>query len=478
MQAAQLPLPPMWEDFIHYRLARDRVEVKNIDALHTTFFNRLIQEVIENPTVQEQMTELRISRTPDPTLRVRTPEQMGHMFRSIQSLSAIKDLELLYFTDEAFPDLLNFLRNHQSLESFHFVAAYQRAFRADMASELALALSTISTLREVEVCATVCQHLPTLLNSSYNLQCLAIRDAVVGAMLVDRPQIPTRFDSALSNIFQSIHHHSRLRELTIEVPLGHQVTLAVYDMIRHNTSLVKLDFGIMHTVTPAIIALAEALTVNSTLQEVYISLEAGQMTLSPDAKGAVMTMLSRNYTLRKFRLVQVEQDEDIHHAEDYYMKLNCIGRGRLFSSGSKRDWVEMLVQNSQDLDCLFYFIGANPSLCNQQEQQTSRDEEDASLQEGGLEASSSNTTGLLLGDIEKQFTFLQQNYDQLDRRNCDLNRRNAELQQQLQECQEQMQELQILANRAIELSRQQQEEEEEQSERRTTRSGSKRKKRR
>jgi hypothetical protein len=52
---------------------------------------------------------------------------------------------------------------------------------------------------------------------------------------------------------------------------------------------------------------------------------------------------------------------------EYYMHLNEVGRGSLLRSergfANRAEWVEMLISVINDLDCLFYFISMNPTLC-------------------------------------------------------------------------------------------------------------------
>jgi hypothetical protein len=48
---------------------------------------------------------------------------------------------------------------------------------------------------------------------------------------------------------------------------------------------------------------------------------------------------------------------------DLYVRLNRAGRILLIKEqASKQEWVNMLIQGSDDLDAIFYFIRANPAL--------------------------------------------------------------------------------------------------------------------
>ena len=47
------------------------------------------------------------------------------------------------------------------------------------------------------------------------------------------------------------------------------------------------------------------------------------------------------------------------------MRLNEVGRGKLLRNGNatREAWVDILIACTDDLDCLFYFLKTNPSIC-------------------------------------------------------------------------------------------------------------------
>jgi hypothetical protein len=49
-----------------------------------------------------------------------------------------------------------------------------------------------------------------------------------------------------------------------------------------------------------------------------------------------------------------------------YLKLNAGGRKDLFDPEEiafKGDWIDVMTKTRENLDCLFYYLSANPSLC-------------------------------------------------------------------------------------------------------------------
>lgn len=154
-----------------------------------------------------------------------------------------------------------------------------------------------------------------------------------------------------------------------EEDLSAECTLAIARALRVNTTLVTLnlphgtlsDDGLQH--------LAHGLTVNTTLKKMEVG--GGHHACAPaslgDNKGpaAVLTeMLERNYGLE--RLVVNSNDSSIQETVEYYLRLNATGRGALLRNGhanNREVWVDMLISVRDDLDCLFYFITMNPTVC-------------------------------------------------------------------------------------------------------------------
>jgi hypothetical protein len=79
-------------------------------------------------------------------------------------------------------------------------------------------------------------------------------------------------------------------------------------------------------------------------------------------------MLERkNFQLESFVLFP-EDDENAEQQKNLYLKLNAGGRKRLFeqeptAAASKSDWVDVITNTRDDLDCVFYYLSINPSLC-------------------------------------------------------------------------------------------------------------------
>lgn len=72
--------------------------------------------------------------------------------------------------------------------------------------------------------------------------------------------------------------------------------------------------------------------------------------------------LQSNYRLETLYLFNTH---NLQNEISFYTKLNRYGRSLLMLEhhGSRKEWVETLAEVSDDVGCLFYFLGVNPLLC-------------------------------------------------------------------------------------------------------------------
>ena len=138
---------------------------------------------------------------------------------------------------------------------------------------------------------------------------------------------------------------------------------AISDALKHNSKLSTLNLPRSNLSDEGIFHLAEGLTVNKTLKKVEVGVSKN---VGDTGVQALMDMLESNYELQ--RLVLSSADQTIREKTEYYMRLNEVGRGKLLrrdGKATREQWVEMLISVVNDLDCLFYFLTSNPTLCNQ-----------------------------------------------------------------------------------------------------------------
>lgn len=138
---------------------------------------------------------------------------------------------------------------------------------------------------------------------------------------------------------------------------------AISEALKVNNKLSTLNLPRSNLSDEGIFHIAAGLTVNKTLKKVEVGVSKN---VGDSGVQALMDMLESNYELE--RLVVSSADQTIKEKTEYYMRLNEVGRGKLLrrdGKATREQWVEMLISVVNDLDCLFYFITSNPTLCNQ-----------------------------------------------------------------------------------------------------------------
>lgn len=85
---------------------------------------------------------------------------------------------------------------------------------------------------------------------------------------------------------------------------------------------------------------------------------------TPNMIKAEFEMLEANLFLESFAIFN--EDHDVRAKRAMYLRLNERGRKLVYlqpEKASKGIWISQLARHSDDLDCLFYYIGTNPTLC-------------------------------------------------------------------------------------------------------------------
>jgi hypothetical protein len=114
--------------------------------------------------------------------------------------------------------------------------------------------------------------------------------------------------------------------------------------------------------------IAAALEINSSLRVLGLKISSSSSpTISDETLPSFVRMLRSNYSLEVLRLWPF--CKEYRSKIDLFLKLNKIGRGNLMRqqrTATKKQWVAQLSYEKvrDDLDCVYYFLSANPSLCN------------------------------------------------------------------------------------------------------------------
>lgn len=164
---------------------------------------------------------------------------------------------------------------------------------------------------------------------------------------------------------QALEQNDSVEILVLPCPtndLSVESCAAISQALKVNQKLTTLNLPRSNLTDEGIWHLAQGLTVNKTLKKVEVGVSKN---VGDTGMNALTDMLEKNYELE--RLVVSSADQSIKEKTEYYMRLNQVGRGDLLSpsnkSATREQWVEMLISVVDDLDCLFYFINVNPTLC-------------------------------------------------------------------------------------------------------------------
>jgi hypothetical protein len=175
----------------------------------------------------------------------------------------------------------------------------------------------------------------------------------------------------------------RIQELLMSCGSTSDYTAALTDLIEQNQTLTKLTL-IYHEGLSSeghIVQIARALRGNTTL--VHVSIQPGDLSIS--VLETFVETARCNYSLHRLNvfddetmitkttLQEIENTKDKEEKAalmlgkkiEFYTMLNRSGRGILLGNKklSKAQWLGKLGEVSYSLDCLFFFLQVNPTLC-------------------------------------------------------------------------------------------------------------------
>jgi len=190
----------------------------------------------------------------------------------------------------------------------------------------------------------------------------------LGLMTNHRLRILDLFGNNVTNdyiilICKALEKNKALETMVLPCPtddLSVDSCAAISRVLTVNKTLVTLNLPRSNLGEVGLTHIAQGLTVNTTLRKIEVGVKKD---LGTEGEHALTTMLDKNYQLE--RLVLSSAEQSVKDKVEYYMRLNEVGRGGLLRDGkaSREQWVEMLISVVNDLDCLFYFMSKNPSLC-------------------------------------------------------------------------------------------------------------------
>lgn len=173
-------------------------------------------------------------------------------------------------------------------------------------------------------------------------------------------------NDCLVELADALQHNTSLVDLSFDLySVGHpgQGGFALAEALRGNQHLKRLHLSISHAWNDEdfLQALAQALTTDCTLESLIIGTCA---VIRDSTAQAFCEMMAQNCTLQQLQLSRY--NGEWKPLLVYYVSLNSRRRGYFHANYGtdlpRWEWVEGLIQNSGDLDALYYFIHMNPSL--------------------------------------------------------------------------------------------------------------------
>lgn len=164
-------------------------------------------------------------------------------------------------------------------------------------------------------------------------------------------------------IVNALENNCCLETLVLPCPtdsLSVESCAAISKALQINKTLLTLNLPRSNLSDDGLLHIVHGLTVNTTVKKIEVGISKQ---VSDKSTAALKEMLENNYELE--RLVVSSAKKDIKDKIEHFMRLSGVGRGSLLRDGkaTREQLVDMLISVSNDLDCLFYFITMNPSLC-------------------------------------------------------------------------------------------------------------------
>jgi hypothetical protein len=203
---------------------------------------------------------------------------------------------------------------------------------------------------------------PLLLSQTSNLETFVIESTS------SVPFIDPHFEAIAQTLATS---NSHLQRLDIDLRVSPSGLENVAAMLSVNHSLKDLRLHIHASIQEHPQVTTHFLDVlKATNQGLHKFANYGLLSYTPtsDLIQAEFEMLEANLVLESFAMFNEEQET--RTKREMFLRLNEMGRKNVHTqreSVARATWISQLAKHSDDLDCLFYYLGSNPSLCQLEE---------------------------------------------------------------------------------------------------------------
>ena len=388
-----------------------------IDYYDNDVWERLLASLRRNSVLQK----VRIERGETAPTRIRSMEEIDELFQALATNNhVLKELELIGFAafelgqGRFFASFLQQQHHHHSSSSSLERMELQLVF-GTLPSTIPQAMATVPTLRHVQLDLLSSAPLQPLCQSPSTVQTLTV-ECYEDVCFEDDHFLP--MTTALCTLT------SHLRSLDLEHIISANCLLGIVQVVKHNSTLEDLRFRygnhgrkrrrrqLRSTSSSSSLPLPlpsssfETTNPNNNnnvddgddddddaicqelirafLQNRQTSLKRFQnynqtlVQVSTQTQQLQLSMLEQNYTLSLFQLFRCDDDEVNHPRGDMYLRLNQHGRGLLLDErhypSTRTCWIDIMARHCHDLDCLYYYLCINPSLCKMEDGTTAVDD--------------------------------------------------------------------------------------------------------
>ncbi len=340
-------------EWVLYHLIHNDPEFQHL-SLDVDFYNddvwsRLLASLARNSNIESVKLERYQGGDEE-----RTFEDLSNLFTTLATIPSIHTLTISALSSDDFTAALDLLR-HESVQMCHldWTGAEDRSLPLLVGS----ALSQAPKLTEL------------VLEDPQDIDCELWLSSILQSVSLRRLKIETysgtRLDPRAGPIFVALQHNLILCEFSLGYLLDETMSQFVTETIRWNRALKVMRLSIVSTEEECYIEILDALQQNQSLVtfENYTATAVG---VSSEVEQKQQEMLEMNRQLEFFVLFR--DSPDFLKKKAMYLKLNASGRSRLFEEDSNQlsrpqDWLNVMAGTRDSLDCLYYCLSMNPSLC-------------------------------------------------------------------------------------------------------------------
>ena len=348
-------------EWILYHVVHDSPEFTDL-CLDVDFYNddvwfRLLASLRRNSTI----ASVKVERHEDGEGE-RTHDEMESLFLILSRIPSIERLVLSGATMEDFEAAAP-LFTHKNLKFCHLdwsgVGVEDKCFETSQVGRAIAGAPSLVELVLEDPPVDGCSLLMVPLLRSTSLRVITLQSYGASALQPDDARL----------ILQELSMNVTLTRFSLGYLLDAESNRFVPRVIRQLQCLkeLQLTMAVEEEMGGSIGPLIEALRENHTLT-FFENCSAEATIVSPDMEQLQIDMLKKNMNLEFLSIFK--DQSDLRRCKTMFLQLNSAGRRNLFlvdgngrETASPLDWLVVMGKACENLDCLYFCMSMNPSLC-------------------------------------------------------------------------------------------------------------------